>query len=584
MLLAAQTARLEDIETNLASQVDALLRSAADGLAADAEALQYDFARRDQSLADRLREHETLIAEFRRQQHDLARKSEDIEAARIEAADVRQSLVQAQADLQREAEELARSRGRCKQLEERLSRESEQLEVRREQTKDQRRRIAQELKAERDSQQHEVGELRRTIEQLRSQQQRGADQAIAELRQKRDELESLRRQHQHDVQRQKSTLDARAAELDSEAARLETVAADMEGKSAEFHAARELLDARESALSNQKPSAAAVPDEQLRQLNESLADARHTSAAATATASELSQTVDDLRQSHERLRESAEVSEQRHGELQHKYQLLEQEYQNLRRSPQPSSDSAPPAGWATERDALIARVAEAEHQLSQLDLQRLEDSQRRFEMAVADVRDLKRRNSELEEQLMSVRAAGGDNAWRRPQEDAVLDWEATKRRMLESLESDNGPVEAEQLLTVESTIQITDEIVSSKDREITELRMLLSQQSSNIGAVAVGAAAIAESFNQDELIQQEREKLRLLQEEWREKLRQAEIDISIERARIARQKVEIEEKVSAYDSVRAQHHADDAADPTSTAKQPTRGRWLTRLGLKEDSA
>ena len=142
----------------------------------------------------------------------------------------------------------------------------------------------------------------------------------------------------------------------------------------------------------------------------------------------------------------------------------------------------------------------------------------------------------------------------------------------------------EQRLTAESAIQITDQIVAGKDREIMELRVLLSQQSSNIGAVAVGAAAIAENLDGDELIQQEREKLQALQAEWRDKLRQAEIDLSIERARIARQRAEVEEKVSAYDSARAQHKADDNAGTSGgQPKQPTRGRWLARLGLKDDA-
>ena len=291
-----------------------------------------------------------------------------------------------------------------------------------------------------------------------------------------------------------------------------------------------------------------------------LAEARETAATSTAAASELRQTVEELRQSHERLRESTGISEQRHGELQHKHELLQQQYQELRRSQQESTESKAQsaADWEAERSALVARAAQAEHQLSQIDPRQLEDSQRRFEMAIADVRDLKRRNAELEEQLIALRAAGVASAPRQLDNDVSPDWEATKRRMLESLEADNGQeadtISAEQRLTVESTIQITDQIVAAKDRELMELRMHLSQQSSNIGSVAVGAAAIAENFDRDELIQQEREKLRVLQEEWRDKLRQAEIDISIERARIARQRVEIEEKVSAYDSVASPAH------------------------------
>jgi hypothetical protein len=250
-------------------------------------------------------------------------------------------------------------------------------------------------------------------------------------------------------------------------------------------------------------------------------------------------------------------------------------------------DPQSPSDWQAERAALIARAADAEHQLSQLDPQRQADSERRFELAISDVRDLKRRNSELEEQLMALRASGVGSAVHRSEEGIPPNWETTKRRMLASLEADDGGKQAvgvEERLAVESTIQITDEIVAQKDHEIAELRALLSQQSSNIGAVAVGAAAIGENFDRDELIQQEREKLQKLQEEWRNKVRQAEIDISIERARITRQRAEIEEKLSAYDSARAQHDADDnARAPGGPPKQPGRGRWLARLGLKDDT-
>ena len=76
----------------------------------------------------------------------------------------------------------------------------------------------------------------------------------------------------------------------------------------------------------------------------------------------------------------------------------------------------------------------------------------------------------------------------------------------------NEEANAERL-TIESTIQITDEIVAQKDRELAELKLLLSQQSDSIGSVAVGAAAIAGVLGQDELIRQEREKLNSLQEE-----------------------------------------------------------------------
>jgi chromosome segregation ATPase len=423
------------------------------------------------------------------------------------------------------------------------------------------------------------------------------NQATVELTRHRDELEQLRQQHQQDLERQREALEQQTSAIAAETSRLAEQTAELEARTTEVQAAqeqlgaaREELERRERQLSDQMSAATEQRAGQTEQLSRALAEARETAATSTAAASELRQTVEELQQSHERLRESTGVSEQRHGELQHKHELLQQQYQELRRSHQESTESKTQsaADWEAERAALIARAAEAEHQLSQIDPRQLEDSQRRFEMAISDVRDLKRRNAELEEQLIGLRAAGVGSAPQQLDHDVSPDWEATKRRMLEALEADNGEaadaINVEQRMTVESTIQITDQIVAVKDREILELRMHLSQQSSNIGAVAVGAAAIAESLDRDELIQQEREKLRVLQEEWRDKLRQAEIDISIERARIARQRAEVEEKVSAYDSARAQHTADDnASNPTNQPKQPTRGRWLARLGLKDDA-
>ena len=429
---------------------------------------------------------------------------------------------------------------------------------------------------------------------MRITQQRGVEEATAELKQKREDLDQRRQQHQQEVERQRAALEKQTAAIEADAAKLESKIAVWEDKAAEIEAAhhaletaREELDRRERQFSTQRSLEAEGRAGQAEMVSAALAEAREKAATATAAASELQQTVEELRQSHGRLRESAEMSEQRHGELQRKHELLQRQYQELRRIHDASAQSElqSETQWEAERAALIARTAEAEQMLSQVDPQSLEDAQRRFELAIADVRDLKRRNAELEEQLIGLREAGV-GSMRQRNDDATSDWEATKRRMLESLEADEGsdePDKIEQRLTVESTIQITDDIVAGKDRELAELRMLLSQQSSNIGAVAVGAAAIAENLDRDELIRQERETLCKLQEEWRNKLRQAEIDISIERARIARQRVEIEDKVSAYDSVRAQHSADDiAANPGNQPKQPARGRWLARLGLKDD--
>ena len=79
-------------------------------------------------------------------------------------------------------------------------------------------------------------------------------------------------------------------------------------------------------------------------------------------------------------------------------------------------------------------------------------------------------------------------------------------------------------------------------------------------------------LDSDALIQQEREKLRI-QQQWEAKLRQAEIDLSMERAKLARERSELD-KQSAQPPLPAASGASD--------KQMR--RWREYLGLKEESS
>jgi len=154
---------------------------------------------------------------------------------------------------------------------------------------------------------------------------------------------------------------------------------------------------------------------------------------------------------------------------------------------------------------------------------------RRLDLALEDLRDARREVETLRE---------GSS----PQID-VSDWESQKRSLLARLDDpstvsrsrdsradrDSGrshPVEMQHV------IDATDEALRRKEEEIEELQRLLQHQSENLGSFAVGAAAIENMLAGDELIQQERENLDRLQTQWRDKLKQAEIEISMERARI----------------------------------------------------
>ncbi|HEY2147894.1 MAG TPA: hypothetical protein VGH32_08150, partial [Pirellulales bacterium] len=240
-----------------------------------------------------------------------------------------------------------------------------------------------------------------------------------------------------------------------------------------------------------------------------------------------------------------------------------------------------------EREALIARLADAESKLARIDFDDVEQLQRRLELAVEDMRTLKRLNAELEEEIETLKATGARSAAPAIPSDDGPNWEAMKRQMMQSLDADGDSNEppSEERITIENTIMITDELVAQKDRQIAELRQQLAEQECGIGPIAVGAQAVAIALEQDELIKQERAKLVEMQDQWKNKLRQAEIDISVERAKITRDRAEIEDKLASYEKERARQAADGGitqAEFDEKAKKPTRGRWLARLGLKED--
>jgi hypothetical protein len=206
----------------------------------------------------------------------------------------------------------------------------------------------------------------------------------------------------------------------------------------------------------------------------------------------------------------------------------------------------------------------------------LADMTRRYQLAMEDLRDQKRRVSELERQ-----AAAGPRPTVEPGQ--KLDWEAQKRQLLAALEADSGEEDEErreEKLKIRDVIRKTDAIIAERDAEIEELKERLASQPANADEVAVGAAAFADILANDELVRSERERLQQLQHEWEEKLRQAEIDLSVQRAKIARERADIEERQRAL-----QEHESEHGDPnTATAPpagKPQRGRWLSRLGLKE---
>jgi hypothetical protein len=128
-------------------------------------------------------------------------------------------------------------------------------------------------------------------------------------------------------------------------------------------------------------------------------------------------------------------------------------------------------------------------------------------------------------------------------------------------------------------IALSDRIIADKDLEIKELKRLFEAQCDSLGSLTVSTAALEQVFDQDDVIREERQRLQQVQNELDAKMRQVEVEYSIERARLARRDAEIDEQLLSCEAQRA------AADPDANALAPTgrpvRGRWRAQLGLAD---
>jgi hypothetical protein len=207
-------------------------------------------------------------------------------------------------------------------------------------------------------------------------------------------------------------------------------------------------------------------------------------------------------------------------------------------------------------------------------------SSEQLDEARNEIRDLKTRNAELERQARDGNSGSRRSSQSASPADTGSDWESQKRRLLAELESDDGAdaESTQRRLQIEEVIARTDRVIAAKDREIEELKHLLNSQTGSLGGLAMGAAALDEVFNQDDIIREERQRLQQAQEELQQKLRKAEIDLATERARLARREAEIEERL------RAEPKASSEGDALAPTGRPVRGRWRTQLGLGDNDS
>ncbi len=424
-------------------------------------------------------------------------------------------------------------------------------------------------------------ELEQLLE-LQEEESQQHDAVVSELSAARAESEQLRDAECAECQR----IGAELAELKQQLVQLNeqlgSLQADHESTLVE------LENAQQTAASAQQQQEETAT--RLSEAEQSVEAADQRTAEADARVAEAQQRVDELSKL-EGIDEQLEQTRRKFELALADVHKLKRENAELREElvsrPEADDQESPElVSLRSERDALAERLAELENAPApapDLDSQQeLADLQRRFELAVDDVRQLKAENAELRQQLDS--SAGSAAA---PSADDAQDWQAQKARLMAALDAeDQGMIDEprrEERATIEGTISITDRVVAEKDAllaerdaEIAALKNQVEERPSGQDLEQLREEIAAELLGDDQAVQAEVARLKAKQEELDTKLREAELDISVQRATLARDQAALEEKIALLPTL--EHVEDDGGD----SEKPKR-RWLSALGLKDES-
>ncbi|MBN2291905.1 MAG: hypothetical protein JXM70_05735 [Pirellulales bacterium] len=433
-----------------------------------------------------------------------------------------------------------------------------------------------------------------------SEQRRQIEEFLASRRERMDGVESQLNkglaQIVEELVRLRSEAKSAGEELQSREARLEQENEQIEQMRSDLDAARTALDESRAEWDESRRETEKQHTLLLEQIQQHQQEQQQQHQVQLEEMAQRQSALDEAREALERERERQPESNpddaRKLNELQSECNELRR---NLEERPQATGDIPEEIERLTsERDAAVRNLEETERLLAEAENKLVEaanggegsdgsEYKQRYKLSLEDIRQLKKENKELAEALSQAksrtRAAGGSSG----SAAGALSWEAQKQQLLASLENgydENDPEDAQQRMQIEDVVKRTELAISQKDDEIKELKKLLEDQSENIGTVAVGAAAFGEILDNDQIIQEERESLKKLQEEMRQKLSAAEIELSVERAKIARQLVQIEEKTRQL----AQYQPSETSgnkSQTDEQVKPSRGRWLSRLGLSD---
>ena len=386
------------------------------------------------------------------------------------------------------------------------------------------------------------------------------------------------------AEQEASQLRTRLTSEDSELQSLRTLLAEATAARDEMQAAVEAAHSQIDAL--EQEAAASVPELE-RQFEQFQMEVEAAETARAAVLAALDATQAELAALKETTCPRADLDA-----LQNKFGLTLSEVQKLKRENEELREAVTAAPGATapspelialrqERDSLAERVLELESMPAPAPAapvddsairQQMEDLQHRFEMTLDDLRKANQVNHELRGQLATAQSSAGAVV-----HSGGTDWASQRARLMAMLEDEDcegvtEPARKKERATIEETIAATDRAMAEKERELAELRTVGVAISPDDEEQRAKLAAV----DADELIVAEREKLVTLQAEWEEKVRKAELEFALERAKLARDQAALKEKMFEFQKTDPQGILANDADG-----KPRR-RWLAALGLGEE--
>ena len=193
---------------------------------------------------------------------------------------------------------------------------------------------------------------------------------------------------------------------------------------------------------------------------------------------------------------------------------------------------------------------------------------RELERALSELNEVKAENSRLRSSSKSSAinsSAISTSAIEVPQ---GSNWEEMKQALIDGLEdesADNAP-DPEELI---AAVKESQHLIQQKDEIIRRLESIV--KANRRAAAAEQREAKRKILDEDEVVGKELARLSELQQQWRDKIGQAEVELAQERAKLARDRTELDEQIEEFEELQ------DAVD---YPQAPRGHKWREHLGLE----